>query len=177
MLVFILHLRIPQSFSRTENIWEYESKRRCRILTNWYQNECSPWLFETRRKHEPEKTIKKQKVSSLWWVREANISIGILTSGTWTSFKNLAARFSRTIPSDAAKNARTWLIKCFSESDSFSQCCTSVERSTSSAAKPIHSKVKQPEFDDDDDDTTRNRAITHTHTHKTWTWLEFLHKN
>lgn len=100
-------------------------------------------------------------------VKQTYLYICILTSGTWTSFKNLAARFSRTIPSDAAKKARTWLIKCFSESDSFSQCCTSVERSTSSAAKPIHSKVKQPEFDDHDDDTTRNRAITHTHTHKT----------
>jgi len=39
------------------------------------------------------------------------------TSATLTSFKNLAARFSNTIPSDAAKKARTWVMKCFSESD------------------------------------------------------------
>lgn len=45
-----------------------------------------------------------------------------ITSGIWTSFKNLAAKFSKTIPSEAAKNANTWLMKCFSDEDRLSQC-------------------------------------------------------
>ena len=43
-------------------------------------------------------------------------------------------RFSRTMPSDAAKKARMWEMKCFSSSVRFSQCFMSSLRSTSSAA-------------------------------------------
>eukprot|EP00967_Tisochrysis_lutea_P075372 scaffold101579_cov13-Tisochrysis_lutea.AAC.1 len=38
------------------------------------------------------------------------------------------------MPSEAAKKARTWLMKCFSSALSLSQCFMSSPRSTSSAA-------------------------------------------
>jgi len=44
-------------------------------------------------------------------------------------------RFSRTMPSDAAKKARMCLMKCFSSSLSLVQCTKSSERSTSSAVR------------------------------------------
>ena len=56
------------------------------------------------------------------------------TSGNWTSPMKRTPRFSRTIPSEAAKKARTWEMKCFSSSVRLSQCFVSSERSTSSAA-------------------------------------------
>ena len=46
-------------------------------------------------------------------------------------------RFSFTIPSDAAKNASTFLTKNFSSSVSFSQSCMSPPRSTSSAVQKL----------------------------------------
>ena len=46
----------------------------------------------------------------------------VRTSGTWTSFMNRVPRFSSTMPSEAAKNARMWLTKCLSPSLRFSQC-------------------------------------------------------
>lgn len=69
--------------------------------------------------------------------------IGVLTSGIWTSLINLAAKFSSTIPSEAAKNASTWLTKCFSNGDKDSHCCISCERSTSSAEAKVHVKKRQ----------------------------------
>lgn len=49
------------------------------------------------------------------------------------AFMKRAPRFSSTMPSDAAKNARTWLTKWRSSSFSLSQSLTSLPRSTSSA--------------------------------------------
>ena len=45
------------------------------------------------------------------------------------------ARFSLTMPSLAAKKARTWEIKCFSFLSSFSQSVRSLARSISSAVQ------------------------------------------
>eukprot|EP00983_Pelagomonas_calceolata_P077772 1154013-Pelagomonas_calceolata.AAC.2 len=59
---------------------------------------------------------------------------GSLTSGICTSRMKRPARFSLTMPSEAAKKARTWLIKCFSSALRLSQCRMSSPRSTSSAA-------------------------------------------
>lgn len=61
----------------------------------------------------------------------------LLTSGSCTSFMKRMARFSRTMPSLAAKKARTCEMKWRSPSDSFSQCFMSSPRSTSSAAGRI----------------------------------------
>lgn len=56
------------------------------------------------------------------------------TSGIWTSVMKRCPRFSRTMPSEAAKKARMWLMKCRSSSFSVSQSAASPLRSISSAA-------------------------------------------
>lgn len=48
---------------------------------------------------------------------------------------SVAARPTGRAPSDAAKKASTWEMKCFSPSFSVSQSCMSLPRSTSSAAR------------------------------------------
>ena len=54
------------------------------------------------------------------------------TSGIWISFMNLTPKFSNTMPSEAAKKAKTCEMKCFSSAVSFSQCFMSSCKSTSS---------------------------------------------
>jgi len=54
------------------------------------------------------------------------------TSGIWISFMKRTPKFSKTIPSEAAKNANTCEMKCFSSGVSFSQCFMSSCKSTSS---------------------------------------------
>ena len=54
------------------------------------------------------------------------------TSGIWISFMKRTPKFSKTIPSEAAKNANTCEMKCFSSAVSFSQCFMSSCKSTSS---------------------------------------------
>ena len=39
-----------------------------------------------------------------------------VTSGIWSSPINLVPRFSSTMPSEEAKKARIWLMKCLSSS-------------------------------------------------------------
>jgi len=58
-----------------------------------------------------------------------------LASGIWTSWLNFSTKFSLTMPSEAAKKARTCETKCFSSLESFSQSAWSLERSTSSAVQ------------------------------------------
>ncbi|KAI5341413.1 hypothetical protein L3X38_020687 [Prunus dulcis] len=48
---------------------------------------------------------------------------------------NLPARFSKTMPSEAAKKASTWVMKCFSPGVRVSQWRRSWQRSTSSAVQ------------------------------------------
>ena len=59
----------------------------------------------------------------------------MFTSGSWTSVMKRPARFSSTMPSEAAKKARMCFTKCFSSLLRLSQWFWSALRSTSSAAE------------------------------------------
>ncbi len=58
-----------------------------------------------------------------------------LASGDVISVAKLPLRFLLTMPSEAAKNARTWDMKCCSDGESLSQSVMSLERSISLAVQ------------------------------------------
>ena len=109
---------------------------------------CSRWQSGSHRTREPEWIGSgRPSADARGRVEGAHVGrrcprgfentgvISKLTSGNCTSPMKRTPRFSRTMPSEAAKKARTCLMKCFSSLLSLFQCTMSSERSTSSAVR------------------------------------------
>ena len=130
-----------------------------------YRSGCSRWQSGTRRRRAPGRGRRGGGVS---WRSEGALARGTRrsrekirgktffekmervktgrTSGNWTSFMKRTPRFSSTMPSEAAKKARMWLMKCRSSSVRFSQCFLSSLRSTSSATQVGRSSGSKSEL-------------------------------
>ena len=134
-----------------KNMKERSALRLKTIIEYTYQNECSRWQFGIHRTLAPVKRVvfgeyhvRVMKNAQRIRIRIArgctHFSLGKRgekqnkkrTSGIWISFMIRTPKFSKTIPSEAAKNANTCEMKCFSSAVSFSQCFMSSCKSTSS---------------------------------------------
>lgn len=90
-------------------------------------------MFETGSAKKP--TIsKRNQVVKIGRLNTANQNADRCSSDRPFVTKRLT-RFSLTMPSLAAKKAKTWEMKCFSLAVSASHCCTSFDRSTSSVVQ------------------------------------------
>ena len=106
-----------------------ESIERSRLWKEWFSVSITFAWWRTRREYEYEFARGCTHFSLGKRGEKQNKK---RTSGIWISFMKRTPKFSKTIPSEAAKNANTCEMKCFSSAVSFSQCFMSSCKSTSS---------------------------------------------